>query len=126
VSQWARAAVISLTALIIGYASWLLLVGISVEVAYSSGARAVERRWVPAAVIPLVMGLLVLVGSARGSMASIWAGAIGILTYGTLAIFGMGVYMPILGLLLVLAQIWHSIALRGETGSRSPPVGSSG
>src|SRR3546814_2038361 len=53
-------------------------------------ARSTERAMVPAAIVPLVLSALVVGGLSRGSMPMAWVGAVGVLVYGLLAIFGMG------------------------------------
>ncbi len=94
-----------------GYSLWLLLVGIPVGMADITGVRWTERAPVPAAIVPLLLSVLVVAGLRRGSTPMAWVGAAGVLVYGLLAVFGMGLYVVFLGLLLVMTMAWYSMAL---------------
>ena len=100
-----RVAVVSLAATTIGYSLWLLLIGTAVSVSDLSGSSVVGRRPVLGAVVPLAFGSVALVGLRRESITMTRTGAVGVLVYGVLSVFGMGVHMPILGLLLVLSVL---------------------
>jgi hypothetical protein len=107
-------------AFIVGYALWLLTVGVPVQVESfvesanggSDAVRAVVRQPMIGAFVPLVLAALSVYGLVRDSMSLAWSGAVGVLVYGTLSIFGMGLYMPSLGLALVLSLSIHTVAER--------------
>lgn len=106
----------TLAATTIGYSLWLLLIGGVLSVSDLSGSTVVGRRPVVGAIVPLAFGSVTLVGLRRESPTMIWTGAIGVLVYGLLSVFGMGVYMPIFGLLLVLAVLGGAITSRRGGG----------
>jgi hypothetical protein len=121
-SRVARLVVGSIALATAAYCLWLVLVGIPTGVADINGSRTTGRTTVPGAIVPLALSALVLVGLGRRSMRLVRVGAVGVLVYGLLAIFGMGVYVPFLGLLLVAATIWYSTAVRREERVDTPRV----
>lgn len=106
------------------YALWLLTVGIpvqvqafaeSVEGQSSGGVSNTVRQPLLGAFIPLLLSAQFVYGLLKNAMSLAWFGAVGVLVYGTLSIFGMGIYVTILGLALVASLALHSVAMRATS-----------
>jgi len=84
---------------------WLLVIGTEVQEATLNGPVQVHRGPLLSAAIPLTFSLVLLTGLVRKDLGLGWFGAVGILGFGVLFLFGAGPYFPLLGIAAVGAVV---------------------
>lgn len=121
--QTTRFLALAVGIIIVAYALWLLTVGVPVQVesfvesanSGSDATSAIVRQPIIGALFPLLLAALCVYGLLRDLTSLAWLGAVGVLVYGTASIFGTGLWMPILGLALVLSLSLHAVAKRATS-----------